>query len=178
MVARAKMLPARRPVVRRVVAAGMAIGGGVAVVFGAPLSAILLVLGIASTFLIAAASHRHARVLRRLASLPFPIEHDRNGPFDANFVYASAIRSVTVRFVNRLDRLVLERIACDAQLRAPELALATDGDTMTISAWPWGADDLLLLLDLLRTWAHPLHAEHPIAAVRVTWAPSGPPGTL
>jgi hypothetical protein len=54
----------------------------------------------------------------------------------------------------------------------------TDGDTFVITSWPWGGDDLLLLEDVLWTWTRVLHAEHAIAAVKVTWAPGGPPSSL
>jgi hypothetical protein len=36
----------------------------------------------------------------------------------------------------------------------------------------------LLLENLLSTWGRALHAEHAIAAVKVTWAPGGPPSSL
>lgn len=122
--------------------------------------------------------YRRARALRRLAALPFPIEHDRKSAIDTQSFYRSAIRSVTVRLVSVLDRPALERVARDAEARASGLALRTDGDTIVITSWPWGGNDLLLLEDLLSTWARALPAEHGIAAVMVTWAPGGPPSSL
>lgn len=179
IVASPAVRPARRPAGARTVAACVLAGSIVAGVLGAPAEQIIgfaLLIGGAVTLTVG--QHRRARALRRLAALPFPIQHDRKSAVDPQSVYRSAIRSVTVRLASVLDRPALERVARDAEARAPGLALRTDGDTIVITSWPWGDDDLLLLEALLSTWARALHAEHAIAAVMVTWAPGGPPASL
>lgn len=174
--------PARRPAGPRVVAACVLAGSIVAGVLGASGEQIVGALGVVLTtgaaVMLTVGNHRRARAVHRLAALPFPIEHDRKSAIDTHSVHRSAIRSVAVRLVSVLDRPALECVARDAEARAPGLAVLTDGNTIVITSWPWGGGDLLLLEDLLSTWACALHAEHPIATVTVTWAPGGPPSSL
>jgi hypothetical protein len=150
----------------------------VAGVLGAPAVLSMSPLWIVAAAIWTAGHRRRARALRCLAALPFPIHHNRKSAIDTYWGYCSAIRSVTVRLVSVLDRPALERVARDAEARAPGLVLLTAGDTIVLTSWPWGGDDLLLLEDLLSTWASALHGEHAIAAVMVTWAPGGPPSSL
>jgi hypothetical protein len=157
-----------------VVTACVLAGSSVAAVLGAPGALIMMVLTTMVALMLIEGNHRRARALDRLAALPFPVEHDRESAIDTHGVNRSAIRGVTVRLADRLDRPALARAARDAQARAPRLAVIADDDTIEITGWYWGDDDLLLLVDLLCTWAHALHVDHAIAIVRVTWAPGGP----
>src|SRR5215831_12919665 len=168
--------PARRPVRLGVVTVYVVAGAVVAALVGVPPVAIMYALPAVAAALKKVGEQRFDRALGRLASLRFPIEHSRRSAIEGQ--WRSAIRSVTVRLAGRLDRPAIERLAGDAQRRAPGLVVQSKDDALVITAWPWGGDDLLLLADLLGAWAQALHGEHAITAVTVTWSPGGPPCSL
>ena len=62
-----------------------------------------------------------------------------------------------------------------ALLGDTSLAVHITGTRITLAAWPWGTDDLLLLAQFLDTWGTEVHSAHPIAEARVEWASGGPP---
>ena len=156
----------------------MAGGVVVAAVLGAPAGPIVQAIMAAIPVIVMIGNRRRARVVRRLAALPFPIAHSRESAIAADSFYRSAIVGVTVRFAKQVDPAVLERAARDAQARAPGLTVTIAGDMMEMTGWPWRGDDLHLLGDLLSTWGCALHAEHAIAGVSVRWDLGGPASTL
>ncbi len=136
-------------------------------------TALALGLGVASYAAVAAVIRgwRRRRVsVRTLSELPFPIHHSRLGPLDETS-YASAIDEVQLRFAHPLDGIAAETACREAMQIAPGMsAMASHKETIVLSAWPWGKQDLYLLATLLSTWGRRLHDQHGIAGVSVTWA--------
>lgn len=151
-----------------VVAASAIIGGDVLAVSAA--------VGLMGTPVVTAV--RRSRALRRLERLPFVVRHSRESAVSGWSQNYSAIRDVAIELAQPLDPVAAERVVGDAHARAPGVLIAIHGDGLVLSGWPWGADDLLLLSELLSTWGAELHASHAIRDVFVTWAPGGPPAIV
>jgi hypothetical protein len=73
---------------------------------------------------------------------------------------------VSLRFA---EPLAGERAAVRLGEIAPDLLVKVDRDSITLSRWSWGEQDVLLLADVLKRWAVALHADHSIAEVTVRW---------
>lgn len=173
---------ARRPaLINRAV---LLIGAGGAILAAAGTTTTLGPLGleVAACAVLAAVilGWRRRRVtVQTLSELPFPIHHSRLGPLDETS-YASAIDEVQLQFAQPLDGIAAEAACREAMQIAPGMsAMASGGETIVLSAWPWGKQDLYLLATLLSTWGRRLHDQHGIAGVSVTWAKAtGPKPTI
>jgi hypothetical protein len=77
---------------------------------------------------------------------------------------------VELRFAQRLDGIVAEAACREAMQIAPGISAMVNRETIVLSAWPWGKQDLYLLATLLSTWGRRLHDQHGIAEVCVTWS--------
>jgi hypothetical protein len=119
---------------------------------------------------------RRHRAAKLLAALPFPIIHDRPSAAEPH-MRAAPIRRVAIALGASLAAPEAEEAAARAAalLGDASLVLHITGSRITLGAWPWGTDDLLLLAQVLHAWGRELHAAHPIAEVRVEWASGGPP---
>ncbi|NVB81575.1 MAG: hypothetical protein HOV81_24490 [Kofleriaceae bacterium] len=120
---------------------------------------------------------RRHRATKLLAALPFPITHDRPSAAEPH-MRAAPIRRVVIALRASLAAPDAERVAARAAALLDDsslLSLHISGPRITLAAWPWGTDDLLLLAQVLHTWGTEVHSAHPIAEARVEWASSGPP---
>jgi hypothetical protein len=120
---------------------------------------------------------RRHRATRLLAALPFPITHDRPSAAEPH-MRAAPIRRVVIALRASLAAPEAERVATRAAELlgdATPLSLHISGSRITLAAWPWGTDDLLLLGQVLHTWGTEVHSAHPIAEARVEWVSGGPP---
>jgi hypothetical protein len=151
------------------------IAAGAAILAGAGAETMLGVLGgVVSSYALVAAiilGWRSRRVAAQtLSELPFPVHHSRPGPLDETS-YASAIDEVQLQLAQPLDGIAAEAACREAMQIAPGMsAMASSGQTIVLSAWPWSKQDLYLLATLLSTWGRRLHDKHGIAGVWVIWA--------
>ncbi|MGE5183034.1 MAG: hypothetical protein ACM31C_13275 [Acidobacteriota bacterium] len=109
-----------------------------------------------------------------LDALPFPIAHDPPLGAVTHQPQGRPVAEVTLRLNLPLDGPDAERAARDLMAVAPDLQVRIERDALTLSAWTWGEQDVLLLAHVLSTWAVELHRSHPIATVTVAWRSSGP----
>lgn len=166
----AAVLESERPFVRR--RRWLRLAGAVVAVAAGPMGIVIYTACVGYDWLGTAEEGREAQGLLR--SLPFQIVHDR--PWVLTEDRPRPIVSATVTLEQSLGWRDAEGWCHAAMDLAPRLKVVADGASITLMSWPWGKQDLVLLAQLMDTWARKLHAGHGIKSVDVRWAERrGPP---